>query len=69
MLLDAKVSNDNGVIQAAPRALEWSLVATVLVAAVAHALYVVRVGGDFIGLLDRQRIGRTASEDKAQHYE
>ena len=30
------------------RALEWSLVATVLLAAVAHALYVVRVGGDFM---------------------
>ncbi len=30
------------------RALEWSLVATVLVAATAHALYVVRVGGDFM---------------------
>lgn len=30
------------------RALEWSLVATVLLAAAAHALYVVRVGGDFM---------------------
>ena len=30
------------------RALEWSLVAAVLLAAVAHALYVVRVGGDFM---------------------
>ncbi|RBY80035.1 hypothetical protein DQ239_02785 [Blastococcus sp. TF02-09] len=30
------------------RAVEWSLVATVWLAAVAHALYVVRVGGDFM---------------------
>ncbi|SDF42564.1 arabinofuranosyltransferase [Blastococcus aurantiacus] len=30
------------------RALEWSLVAAVLLAAAAHALYVVRVGGDFM---------------------
>lgn len=30
------------------RAPEWSLVAAVLLAAVAHALYVVRVGGDFM---------------------